>query len=205
MRKILTLLILLIGIVFPSSAELRIGPTAGINISDFHFKQKLVSTHQGIGAGGGLLAEFMIPGIGFGVDFGLKYNAHSSRLDLGQYEVWAVDDFKDPKVWMHNIQIPVNLRFKYTRLQGVERYVAPFVYAGPVFDIMVGHNDCQALEYSGGYVSLQCGLGAELFRKFQISAGYYWGMTYEIRTVKLDNYSARPQGWVVNMAYLFDL
>ena len=145
----------------------------------------------------------MIPGIGFGVDFGLRYNLHGSKVNFGAHKIWASSGLGNDNVYLHTVQIPVNLRFKYTRLNGLEDTIAPFAYAGPVFSFTVGSNNCPAIEKPTGSVALQCGIGAELWRQFQISAGYYWGVTYEVRTIKLDNFSARPQGWNVNFTFLF--
>lgn len=187
-------------IVATASAQFRWGPTAGININDYQFKQHLLNIQHGVGASAGVMGELMFPGIGLGVDIGLNYNMHQSKMDFGAWPVWAGQG--DRSVVMHTVQVPINLKFKYTRLNGIERTVAPFVYGGPLFSINLGHNNVPAMEYSGGSFMLQCGLGAELFRRFQLSGGYYWGMTYEIRTLKLDNYSARPKGWMVKLTYL---
>ena len=83
----------------------------------------------------GVMAELMFPGIGFGMDFGLNYEMHGSRLHLGDQVVWASDGYGTEQSYIHLIQIPINLRFKYTRLNGVEQKIAPFVFGGPVFNI----------------------------------------------------------------------
>lgn len=182
-------------------AEFRWGPTAGVNFSKFNFKQDLITVDRATGFQGGVMGELMFPGIGFGVDIGLNYQCHGSRIHFGEKEVWASEGVGSPMTTLHTIQIPINLRFKYTRLNGIESKIAPFVYGGPVFSIIAGHNKVEPLEYSHGYFGLQCGLGAELFRNFQISGGYYWDLTYEIRTVKLSNFSARAEGWNVTLTY----
>lgn len=201
MRKLLISLLCLL-ISGTAMAEFRWGPTAGVNISKFEFKQDLIPIDQAVGFQGGIMGELMFPGIGFGMDFGLNYQCHSSKIHFGDKEVWASDGIGSPTSTLHNIQIPINLRFKYTRLNGIENTIAPFVYGGPVFSIIAGHNDVQPLEYAHGYFGLQCGLGAELFRNFQVSAGYYWDMTYEMRTIKLSNFSAKAQGWNITFSYL---
>lgn len=202
MKKIILSIVALV-VAFAASAEFRWGPTAGVNISTYTFRQDLIEVDQSVGGDVGVLAELMFPGIGFGVDFGINYSLYGAKLHLGDKKVWASDGFGTEQSYLHSIHIPINLKFKYTNLNGIERKIAPFVYGGPVFSIIAGHNKVDALEYSGGSVMLQCGLGAELFEKFQISAGYYWAMTYEVRTIKLDNFSAKPQGWNVRLTYLF--
>lgn len=190
-------------IALSASAEFRWGPTAGINISTVGFRQDLFQVDHLVGAEAGVIGEMMFPGIGFGMDFGLNWSMHGGRLHLDQREVWSSEGYGVENAYVHTLSIPVNLRFKYTNLQGTERYIAPFVYGGPIFAFNVGHSKLDCMEYPAGSVMLQCGIGAELFEKFQVSGGYYWGMTYEMRTRLLENFSAKPQGWTVKLTYLF--
>lgn len=200
-RLILSILVALTAI--GASAEFHWGLTAGPNFTSYHFKQKLFDVKMSTGFQGGVIGELMFPGIGFGVDFGLMYNMHGSKLDLGSRTVWASDGYGNEQIWIHSLQLPVHLRFKYTNLNGVERTIAPFAFAGPNFSFTVANNGCKAIEYPGGSVVIQFGLGAELFEKYQIFGMYNLGVTYEMRTVKLENESAQQRGWQVGVAYMF--
>ncbi|MBD5231980.1 MAG: porin family protein [Bacteroidales bacterium] len=202
MKKVLLIVVLALS-TLAANAQFRWGATAGVNFEKQRFKQKLIDVEGGVGFSAGIMGELMFPGIGLGVDFGLNYEQHSSKIDFGQREIWASDGYGKLTNTQHLLQIPINLRFKYTRLNGIESVVAPFVYAGPVFNIRVGSNNCPPLEYSAGSVGLQCAIGAELWRKLQISGGYYWDFTYEQRTVKLENFSSKPDGWQVKVVYFF--
>ncbi len=184
-----------------AGAQFRWGATAGVNFEKQRFKQDLIEVNGGVGFSAGIMGELMFPGIGFGVDFGLNYEQHSSKMHFEQREIWASDGFGATTSTIHLLQVPINIRFKYTRLNGIENKIAPFVYGGPVFNIQVGHNSVPPLEYSSGSIGLQCALGAELWQKFQVSGGYYWDMTYETRTRKLENFSSRPHGWTVKVVY----
>lgn len=203
MRKQLLAAALIAATALGASAEFRWGPTAGINISNYYWKQDLLPSHQFVGPTAGLMGEVMIPGIGFGIDFALRYQMVGATVDFSKQPVWALDGYGNTKIWNHQFQIPVNLRFKWTRMEGLEQYIAPFAYGGPVFSFTVASTDCAALEHPAGWVALQCGIGAEIFERYQISAGYSWGVSYLQRTVKLDNFSSRTQGWQVNLAVLF--
>lgn len=201
MKKLLSLIAALL-IVATASAEFRWGPTAGVNFSKFNFRQDLFAVDQRVGGSAGIMGEMMFPGIGFGIDIGLIYEMHSSQMHFGERKIWASDGIGTCTSYMHYIQIPLNLRFKYTRLNGIENKIAPFVFGGPVFSITAGHNDVAPLEYSHGYFGMQCGIGAEVFKQFQISGGYYWDLTYEMRTIKLQNFSAKARGWQIKITYL---
>ncbi len=202
LKKILSIMLIAIT-AFGASAEFRWGPTAGVNISNLYWKQDLIGNHTLCGPQVGILGELMIPGIGFGIDMALKYQMHGATVDFGQREVWASDGIENQKLWLHTLQLPINLRFKWTRMNGLEQYVAPFAYAGPVFQFNLAHSNCKAIEMPVGTVGIQFGIGGEFLEHIQLSAGYLWGVTYEMRTIKLDNFSARSQGWQINLAYLF--
>lgn len=202
MKKYLITLLLALT-VFGASAEFRWGPTAGVNFSTLHWKQDLAQTSMLTGFDAGLAGELMIPGIGFGIDLALRYNMHGAKVNFGDHKIWAIDGIPNQNVWFHNIEIPLNLKFKWTRMNGFERILAPLVYAGPVFNFTVATSDCPAIEHPAGYVAIQVGAGIELFEHYQISGGYSWGVSYQVRTVKLDNYSAQTRGGFIQLAYFF--
>lgn len=202
MKKFLTLL-LLSCITLCASAEFRWGPTAGLNINNYYWKQPLLKSNYRCGGQAGLLGEIMIPGIGFGVDFALKYAYHSGSVNLGDQHVWSSDGYKNGDFSLHSINVPVSLRFKWTRMDGLEHYVAPFAFAGPVFCFNMAQSNCDAIEHPVGSVGLQFGIGGEFLEHIQLSFAYQWGVAYDLRTVKLDNLSARSSSWNINLAYLF--
>lgn len=203
MAKRILLAIAAIIISISASAENRWGVTAGVNISDFRFKQPLIQTSKTVGGSLGVTGEIMFPGVGVGIEGSVLYTMHGGKLDLGAHEVWRADGYGRETCTLHCLQIPLHLKFRYTRLQGLERKIAPLVYGGPVIEFTLAHNKLGALEYPAGNVQLECGIGAELFERVQVTGGYNWGMTYQIRTVKLDNMSARPRGWQVRVSYYF--
>lgn len=202
-KKIIGAVLLFGATALNAGAEFRWGPTAGVNISRYYWKQDLVGNKHLCGPTAGIMGEVMIPGIGFGIDFGLRYQMVGGKVDFGRQTIWSSDGIENINVWNHELELPINLRFKWTRMDGLEQYIAPFVYGGPVFNVTLSSTDTPALEHPWGSVSLQCGIGAELLEHWQISAGYSWGVSYIQRTVKLDNFSSRSQGWQINVAYLF--
>lgn len=203
MRKNLFAIILLVATCLSASAEFRWGPSLGVNFSTLHWRQKLANTSMRTGFSAGLAGELMIPGIGFGIDLGMRYNLHGAHVDFGEHKVWAIDGIKNQNVWFHTLEIPLNLKFKWTRMNGFERILAPFIYGGPVFNFTLATNKAPALQHPVGYVAMQVAAGVELFEHYQISGGYSWGVSYQTRTIKLDNYSASPQGAFINLAYFF--
>lgn len=199
-RKFLIIFAIL-GTALTSSAEFRWGPTVGANFSTFHWKQNLCKTSMLVGPQLGVAGEIMIPGIGFGIDLGLRYKMNGAKVNFGDYPVWSTDGIENQKVLMHTLEVPFNLKFKWIRMNGFEQTLAPFVFGGPVFNFNVATNKQPALDHPAAYVAMQCGVGGELFEHYQVAAGYSWGISYQVRTIKLDNYSAQPRGWFVNFTY----
>lgn len=186
-----------------ASARMRWGVTAGPTVGTLHFKQDLVPVKQTIGFMGGVTGEVIFPGIGIGLDLGLLYNQQGSLVDLGSREIWSSLGYGNEHVYLHNIKIPIHLRWKYTRLNGVEDKIAPLIFGGPEFDIQVGNGNASAFKCSGGDLGLTVGLGAEIFRHWQITGSYTWGMTYVLKTRLLDNFSAQSRQWTVALSYYF--
>lgn len=202
MKKILALLLIVIT-TFGASAKFRWGPTAGLTITTIKWEQHLMGTDQLAGFNAGVMGEIMIPGIGFGVDMALKYNWRGARVHFDEQKIWSSDGIGVTDVRFHTLQIPLNLRFKWTRMNGIENIIAPIAFGGPTLNINMKTNDCPAIEYPNCSLGLQCGLGVELLKIFQITAGYQWDVTNDLQTVKLDNFTGDINGWFVNLAVLF--
>ena len=186
-----------------SHAQMRWGVSAGVNSNGMKFKQVLFPVERGIGESLGMRGEMMFPGIGFGLELGLFYQQQGASLDLGHEPnlLWSSQGYGNERIYVHNISVPFNLKFKWTRMQGLEDYVAPFVYGGPVLQIQAGHSKCDAIKFSGGDVELTCGLGVEILRRWQVSASYNWGMTYALKTAQLFDVSARNRTWSFAVTY----
>lgn len=203
-------LIALIAVNFKSQAQFRYAPVAAVTVNDLDFKQDLFTVDKTIGMQAGVMGELMFPGIGFGIDFGLLYNQMGARTHLGERKIWSADGYRDPNAMVHTLQVPFHLRFKWTRMQGLEDYIAPFVYGGPDFALMIAHSDIKGnpgatkpFKYSGGDLGLTVGGGFEVLKRWQISVQYTWGMTYLLKTRKLDNLSAKNRQLAVRLAYMF--
>lgn len=200
--------IIMLCAALPAAAQFRYAPVAGVTINNLKFKQDIFPVDRTVGFEAGVIGEMMFPGIGFGIDFGLIYNMMGAKTDLGTREIWASDGFGKSTNAIHMLQVPFHLRFKWTRMNGIEDYIAPFVYGGPDFGILVGHSNIKGnpgvdnpFIYSHGDLGLSVGGGFELFRRWQVGLQYTWGMSYLTKTRKLDNLSARNRQWVFRVAY----
>lgn len=187
----------------PAKAQFRYGPTVGVDITSLHFRQDLITIDNALGYSAGITAEMMFPGIGFGLDLSAVYSLRGAKLSMGEKLMWEWQGYGTERTKLHYLSIPIHLRYKYTRLNGLEEKIAPFAFAGPNFGFLVGHNKIEALEYAGGEVGVDVGVGVELLEKIQVSCGYTWGMTYALKAKILTDYSARNRAWMVRAAWLF--
>ena len=168
MKKSIAVLALCLATAISSFAQFRWGATAGYNGNNLTFKQDIVSVSSTSGFTAGGIGELMFPGIGFGIDLGLMYNMQGAKVNLGQKKVWSSLGYGNENVTLHSLTIPFHLRFKWTRLNGLEDIIAPLIYGGPEFNIQVAHGKCKAFKYSGGDLSLTVGGGVELKKKWQM-------------------------------------
>ncbi|MEF9923645.1 MAG: porin family protein [Muribaculaceae bacterium] len=205
MKKILFSIIAIVALAYtmPASAQLRLGAVAGVDITTLKFDQKLITVDQSVGYTAGVIGELMLPGIGFGIDASLLYTQQGATLHLGEKPVWALQGYGTQRSYLHYIEIPINVRFKYTNLNGIENTIAPFVFAGPSFSFLLAHNKLEALDYAGGTIAINVGIGFELYKNIQVAGSYAWGMTYAEKTKLLDGYGAQNRTWKVTVAYMF--
>lgn len=205
MRKYIFTIVALLTLVSAhvANAQFRYGPMAGVSFNDLKFNQDIITVDSEIGPVVGLGTELMFPGLGFGIDAGILYNQKGATINFGEKEIWSSLGYGSERSRLHYIEIPINLRFKYTNLGGMEDYIAPFVFAGPEFSFLVAHNKIDALEYATATVGLTVGLGAEIFKNWQLSGGYTWGIAHAVKTRLLDGFCAYNRSWNIRLAYLF--
>lgn len=205
-RSIISALIILAALIgsINVSAQFRYGAMVGGNVTSLNFRQDLASVDKSVGYSAGIVTEFMFPGIGFGIDFGLYYEQRGATLGLNDWEIWQHQGITSPqRLYMHYAVIPLHLRFKYTNLNGFEDTLAPFVFAGPSIGLLVGHSKLDCFEFPFGEFGLDFGLGVEIKRQWQVSASYNMGFTYAMKDKTLTNYSARNNTISLRVAYFF--
>lgn len=205
MKRLLSTILLLCAMAgaFSASAQFRYGPTVGLDITTLSFKQDLFTVDQSVGYQAGVQGELMFPGIGFGIDIGLLYTQRGATVNLGQREIWSSDGYGRERSYLHYIELPIDLRFKWTRMNGLEDYVAPYVFGGPTFSFLAAHSDIKAFDYAGADLGVQAGIGFELWKRWQVQGSYTWGMTYALKATKLTDFSARNRTWSIRVAYMF--
>lgn len=182
----------------------RWGITAGVNMNNIHFKQQdIVPSKKAWGPQLGVTGEMNFSGIGFGVDGGLLYTLKQGKVNYGDRTMWSSVGAGNETVSMHFLDVPLHLKFKYNRLNGIETSFMPLVYVGPQFSFLVGGNHRELNTYPPVHVYLDMGLGFELKERVQIKAGYNFSIGQSFHTKLLDENFAKNRTWYANVTWFF--
>ena len=204
-KHILVVVALLCALSSTAQPVRRWGVTVGGNYNEIHFKQSdIFESDRMFGGSAGVTGELMIPGVGFGVDGSILYTLRQGRLHLGDKLVWSSQGIDTQVSRLHYIDVPLNLKFRYSRLNGFENTLMPFAYIGPTFSFLAGHNKFDdALKYTTVNVLLHAGIGVELFNHLQVSGGYSFSIGQNLGTKLLDENVAKHRTWFVQATYFF--
>lgn len=209
MKRIFSIIVLLVAMAtsITMSAESRWGVVAGVNVNAFPAYQrgdyKLYDTSNTIGGTVGINGEIFFPGIGMGVDASLLYDFTPATLQLGQREIWASQGIGEEKIKMHILEIPLNLKYRYINLNGIENKIYPFVFGGPSINFLLAHSDGGNMAYTTTSLGMHVGFGVELMRKFQISASHEWGLSQQFKTILLEDNAHKLRTWHIRCTYFF--
>lgn len=188
-------------LAIPANAQFKIGPKVGVNISTLslggdlskNFKSSNISSFTG-----GVMAEFMVPVIGVGLDASVMYTRKGS--DLKEITTGASE-----KQHTDYVEIPINLKYKFS-LPVVGSFMSPFVYAGPSFAFRVGDNFADQYKNKSFETAINVGIGLEFFNHLQIAGQYGWGLgkAMEFENDVLNSaLNGKSRAWTVTAAYLF--
>lgn len=180
----------------------RWGITAGANINTIHFKQSdILESKTMWGPQLGVTGEMNFSGIGFGVDASLLYSLDQGKVNYGGREAWSSLGYGDETVAMHYIDVPLHLKFKWHRMEGLENTIMPLLYLGPQFSFLAGANHKSLNTYAPVSVYMDMGLGVELMERVQIRGGYKFSIGQSFHTKLLDENVAKNRTWYFNVTW----
>ncbi|MDR1121124.1 MAG: PorT family protein [Dysgonamonadaceae bacterium] len=179
-----------------AQAQLKFGVKAGVNLSSVSLSgdgSDNIDVKNLTGFQAGPSLELMIPIINFGIDAALLYSQQGFKIkDI-------TEDFKT-----HNLEIPVNLKYKISALDIIGVYLAAGPYANfKLSDDLFG----QAKSKTFG-AGLNFGLGVELLGHLQAGASYKLGLTDDYSEISVPGavhqvLKGTQKGWTVSAAYFF--
>lgn len=180
----------------------RWGITAGANINSVHFKQSdIVPSKTMWGPQLGVTGEMNFSGVGFGVDGSVLYSLKQGKVNYGERTVWSSEGYGDETVSMHYIDVPLHLKLKWRRLEGLETTIMPMAYVGPQFSFLAFGNHKSLNSYPPVNVYLDMGLGVELMERVQIRGGYNFSIGQSFHTKVLDDNVAKNRTWYFNVTW----
>ncbi|MCM1490255.1 MAG: PorT family protein [Muribaculum sp.] len=181
-----------------ASADFRFGIKAGLNFNKMDIKnvQGTVSDPGNrTGWQAGVMAEFTIPIVNIGADVSLMYARQNlDKMLVNSENVYNNKDFLD---------IPVNLKWKIG-LPIVGRIISPIIYTGPDFLVALNKNTLKDIQTKKCQVGWNLGIGLELVRHLQVTAGYCFGLNSVAKyMVDTQDLTVKKNYWSVSAAYLF--
>lgn len=189
MKKLIAVVLVAVMGIGVADAGLRFGVKLGTNVNHLssNFTDNFAKNNRA-GFTGGVLAEYMTPLLGLGLDLGVQY----AYLNSG------ISDNKN------FIQIPLNLKYKFS-LPVVGRFLSPYLFTGPSFDFKLDKNTIDAMKTKTFQSVWNIGLGLEFVKHLQIGASYGFGMNKiaEIAITGSDPITYHNSYWTISAAWLF--
>ena len=204
MKKITLLITALLITAAAATAQTtsRWGITAGANINEVHFKQHdIVPAERAWGPQVGVTGEMNFSGIGFGVEASALYTLKQGKVNYGEKTAWASIGAGNETVSMHYLDVPLHLKFKWRRMNGLETTIMPLAYFGPQFSFLLHGNHGGLNKYTPVSVYLDMGIGIELKERVQLRGGYNFSIGQSFHTKLLDQNVAKNRTWYFNVTY----
>ncbi len=180
----------------------RWGITAGANINNVHFKQHDIMPSKTMwGPQVGVTGEMNFSGVGFGVDGSVLYSLKQGKVNYGDRTAWSSLGYGNETVSMHYIDVPLHLKLKWRRLEGLENTIMPMIYVGPQFSFLAYGNHKSLNSYPPVNVYLDMGAGIELMERVQIRGGYNFSIGQSFHTKILDDNVAKNRTWYFSVTW----
>ena len=180
----------------------RWGITAGANINNVHFKQHDIMPSKTLwGPQLGVTGEMNFSGVGFGVDGSVLYSLKQGKVNYGDRTAWSSLGYGNETLSMHYIDVPLHLKLKWRRLEGLENTIMPMIYVGPQFSFLAYGNHKSLNSYPPVNVYLDMGAGIELMERVQIRGGYNFSIGQSFHTKILDDNVAKNRTWYFSVTW----
>lgn len=205
---IATLVVALFTCFHANAVGLRFGLKAGLNVDEMKLNKDVFDSSNRCGFTVGPTMELGLP-LGFNVDLSVMYSRMYSKVGVDMSDLPGGDDETVSKTEGRNyIEIPLNVKYKLS-LPAVERIISPYVYTGPTLAVRVG-GDEDYLKTKSCQWGWNLGLGVELIKHLQVTAGYTWGMNNVAKHIDaLDSFGevsklkVKNNYWTVTVGWMF--
>ncbi len=162
MKRISTLILLLLTLSSASFAKVRFGLEGGAYINKMKLNKSIVDADNRAGFFIGGKVKGSLP-LGFGVDGALLYSNRTAEFDTEKNEYTKTFNY---------ITVPINVRWQL----GTDK-LAPYIATGPQWDFYIGNSKLYTSEglkatFEHNMISWNIGIGLMLLNHVQI--GFSW-------------------------------
>lgn len=217
MTKKFTAVIALVAAVFmlapAAQAQFSFGPRIGVAVNKLRFDSDMLHSDNRAGFTAGVEAQFMIPGLGLGLDASLMYVRRSADF-MSEYNK-DLPETDDPayhlqgglRVSRDYIDIPIYVKWRIG-LPVIGKIVSPYLVTGPDFAFLTSRRAItEAWRNKTVDVAWNVGAGLQLFTKLQLTATYGFGITDATkRDAPLNDgkyIDGKNRYWTITAAWLF--
>ena len=205
MKKVLTLIVMVVAMAMPSQAQIKFGIQGGLNltnISDFSLNAQGLENAVKSKAGFfiGPTVKFTVPVVGLSIDAAALYDQREAKTN-------------DQTLKSQTIQIPINARYGF----GIGSVAEIFAFAGPQFGFNIGsktkdlYKDVAQWTLKSSNFSANVGIGATVLSHLQLKVNYNiaFGKTGEVEvkdaatSVWKTITGAKANAWQISAAYYF--
>jgi hypothetical protein len=183
-----------------AQAQLKWGLKAGVNLSKISLdgaESNLFNDNvkNATGFQVGPMVEFTVPILGVGFDAAVLYSQAGFKMNLAEF---------NKTITTNNLQIPVNLKYKFSILNLIGAYAA----AGPYANFQLSDNLPNQWKTQSFGAGLNFGVGVELLGHLQVGAAYQLGLTDDYKNssaanLAMEAFKGKSRVWTVSAAYLF--
>lgn len=175
----------------PAQAQFQWGLQAGIVANDLKFSNKLFDASNRVGFTGGVTAQFDFI-FGLAVQGSLNYVHRVTQVQAQGSNTTGT--FK-----ADYLTLPIHLKYNFS-IPAVSGLFRPFLFTGPSFSYLVSKRKGLSYGVSKGDIEWDLGLGFDVIKHIQISAGYGFGL-YKI--MDFGGGKVRTNTWTITLGYLF--
>ncbi len=204
MKKVLTLIVMVVAMATPSQAQFKFGVKGGLNLTSMSFSESGVKDAVSNKAGFfvGPTVKFTLPIVGLSLDAAALYDQRSAEVKDS-----------DKKLKQQSIQVPINVRYGI----GLSSLVNVFAFAGPQFGFNIGDKTQEIVKNAQNWtlrssnLSANIGLGVTVLGHLQVTANYNiaFGKTgdfeaWDVAKSAWETVSGgRSNAWQIAAAYYF--
>ena len=210
MKKFAVIIAFFVAFATSASAQFKWGVEAGMNLSKIKVDGDggMFGSDNRVGWFLGPKAQFVIPGLGLGIDGSLLYSQKYMKMDYTVTKAGETDVYEGKGKSLPYVEIPINLRYHI----GFSSILGAYIATGPQFSWYLGSRNLSFEGVSLGTLersmfSWNVGIGITALDHLQVGIAYNiaLGETGQVKNVMdaAKSFDLKNNTFQVRLAYLF--